>query len=241
MAIYLQLGAGVGDLDYSADYRDGFSRFVKNLNLRITDKVIVVEANPFNIERLKESWSRFPEVSVLNLAVIPNGTTSSSEVDLYYVSQDAPFFQIASLDKSHVQKHFPDSDILSMPVKVFEISHLLNSYCGLERIELLALDIEGLDLRVIQSLDFEKHDIHKISFERTHAGQLSRDVSKKLRSFGYVRAGSGMDPHNSDVLWVKPRGYQERFSCFVKNFRHSMWEVQIPLRHKLKSQFQRQL
>jgi hypothetical protein len=67
MEIYIQLGAGVGDKDIATNYKDGFTGFVKNKKLNINDKIILVEANPFNINKLKECWFKFENLKeILN-------------------------------------------------------------------------------------------------------------------------------------------------------------------------------
>ena len=62
MSLYIQIGAGVGDQDKSTNYEDGFTNFVKNKNINDKDKILVVEANPMNIEKLnKLSWDKLKE------------------------------------------------------------------------------------------------------------------------------------------------------------------------------------
>ena len=52
--IYVHIGAGAGDLDAGALFRDGFSEFVKK-NDDQNKKIYLVEANPSNISKLKIS------------------------------------------------------------------------------------------------------------------------------------------------------------------------------------------
>ena len=46
--IFIHIGAGVGDLDSSVNFRDGFSEYVKK-NKSEEKRIYVVEANPKNI------------------------------------------------------------------------------------------------------------------------------------------------------------------------------------------------
>ena len=238
MKCYVQVGAGAGDLDWSAGFRDGFSKFVKSIELLDSDKVLVVEANRLNIPTLSESWVDVSQVEIFNLAITAIETKSNDSVEIFWSPQDGPYFQISSINREHVESFYPKSEIRSFFVPSMSMNDFLRAHCEGFEIELLALDIEGLDLLVMQSLDLAHFRIHKISFEKSHGkNHLLQSVDQKLSSFGYRRAGSGMDPHNSDVLWVKPKGQFELLQIVFAHILHRFWEIQIPLRHRLKSIF----
>ena len=52
--IFIQIGAGAGDLDKRANCRDGFTEFIKKLPKNRIKKIILVEPNPINIQLLRE-------------------------------------------------------------------------------------------------------------------------------------------------------------------------------------------
>jgi hypothetical protein len=235
MSIYIQLGAGAGDQDHFANFRDGFSRYVKERDIANDDKIILVEANFFNLSTLASAWQDFPTAEISQIAITAGEYRALQEIDFFYVAEDAPFFQVASIKKSHVEKFYPDAEMLSFSVQAMEINEFLKEKCGINRIELLAIDIEGMDLLVMEDLDLSVFNIHLISFEKSHASLELKRISKKLKNFGYRRGGSGMDPHNSDVLWVKPDSLYEVVYYSIRHLRHRLWEIQIPLRHYLKS------
>ena len=54
MSYFIQIGAGAGDRDERLDFKDGFTNFIKNKELNKNDKILLVEANPLNIKKLKE-------------------------------------------------------------------------------------------------------------------------------------------------------------------------------------------
>jgi FkbM family methyltransferase len=234
MSLYIQIGGGVGDQDYSAGLKDGFKSYIRNQALAPDDQVKVIEANPLIIDRLKESWSDCPQAQVLHIAITAEEFPSSSEIEFFYSPNDAPFYQISSTIKSHVEKYYPDSHISSFSVPVLNINDFLSQFHDFLSIELLATDIEGLDTAVIGAIDLDRFSIHQLSFEKTHAKHQYQDLIRKLKKYGYKRAGMGMDPHNSDVLWILPNTKLESLKCFFSNFFHFLWEIQIPFRHKLK-------
>ena len=237
MSLYIQIGGGVGNQDPSAGLKDGFMSFIRRSALAADDEVIVIEANPLLIDRLRQSWSDCPQAKVLHLAITADDFLASSEIELFYSQDDAPFYQISSTIKSHVEKFYPDSNISSFKVPVLGINDFLSSFQDFSSIELLATDIEGLDTDVIGAIDLDRFSIYQLSFEKSHAKHHYQDLIKKLKQYGYRKAGMGMDPHNSDVLWIRPRTKLESLKCFFSNFFHFLWESQIPFRHKLKKYY----
>ena len=59
MSYYIQIGAGVGDQDARVNFKDGFTKFVKNIKLDKNDKILLIEANPLNIKKLQECWKNY--------------------------------------------------------------------------------------------------------------------------------------------------------------------------------------
>jgi hypothetical protein len=160
-------------------------------------------------------------------------------IKLYYSLDDGPHFTISSTLKSHVKKFYSESSIRSFLVPCLDINSFLKLTCRGNQIELLALDIEGIDILILNELDLLQFDIHKISFEKSHGGNELKELERKLRSSGYRKAGMGMDPHNSDVLWVKPISLRECFEISIINLKHNCWEFQIPARHFIKTKIRK--
>ena len=159
---------------------------------------------------------------------------TNDTIELFYSIDDGPHYTISSTLKEHVEKFYIASSIRSFSVPCLDINSFLKLKCQESRIEMLATDIEGMDVPVLNDLDLSQFDIHKISFEKSHGGNDFKSLKKKLRSAGYRKAGTGMDPHNSDVLWIQPNGFKERVVIYIINLKHNCWEIQIPARHFLK-------
>ena len=66
---FVHIGAGAGDLDPAANYRDGFTELVKNHKTK-NKNVFVVEANPINIKKLKKCWKNYKSVKIYNFAIV---------------------------------------------------------------------------------------------------------------------------------------------------------------------------
>lgn len=195
--IFVQVGAGCGDLDARANYRDGFTEFIKSLPRDRIKKIILVEPNPINIPLLRECWKDYPEAVIFQCGIVPNNFNCNI-MELYYCPLDAPHYQVASINKDHVIKHYGNNCQLE--------KHLINTttldkLIGNDFIELLSLDIEGIDAEVLLDINFSNIKVKYLSFEFIHLGQRESDVIKHLMVNNYVFIGYGADHNGYDYLF----------------------------------------
>ncbi|WP_145596901.1 FkbM family methyltransferase [Candidatus Pelagibacter sp. FZCC0015] len=203
---FVHLGAGAGDQDSRANFRCGFTEFIKK-KYDNKSKVFVVEANKLNIEKLKFCYRNYKNINIHNIAI---STKNLEELTFYYAKDDAPHFQVCSSDFDHVKKNYPNSDIEKFTVKSFTINNFFENN-SINEIDYLSIDIEGLDFEVIMSIDFSKYNIKNISIEYLH---LTKNQKKKLISFltksGYSYCGFGYDHNNFDYLFCKKKIFWNR-------------------------------
>lgn len=216
--LFLQIGAGVGNRDPRTSFRDGFTEFIKGLELTANDRVVLVEPNPENVELLKECWSAVECASIVQLAVVPRDH-SERVLTLWYASEDGPHFQIASHDKTHVARHYPQGTFRSFDVTALPIDVLINQVREETSLELMGIDVEGLDAEILLSVDWLATDFHAVSFESLHMGEAEVQVRQVLHDAGYVSAGVGLDVHGLDSLVIKPDSPRLRFLT-------RFWEVE---------------
>ncbi len=95
---FLHIGGGAGDLDPAANFKDGFSEFVKKYKTK-NKNIFIVEANPSNILTLKKSWTIYQSVKIFNLAIT---NKKSKKLKFFFSEQDAPFYQLFSTNFNHV-------------------------------------------------------------------------------------------------------------------------------------------
>ncbi len=200
--IFVQIGAGAGDLDVRANCRDGFTEFIKKLPRDQIKKIILVEPNPFNIPLLRQCWKDYEEAVIYELGIVPKNI-ANEDIEFYYCPDDGPHFQVASIMKEHVQKHYGDNcklEKIVIPTKNLEnfIKEITT-----EEIELLALDIEGIDAEVILDLDFTNINIKKLSFEHIHLQNKKMDVIGHLENNHFEYHGIGLDHNGFDYLFCK--------------------------------------
>ena len=151
---FVHIGAGAGDRDPSSGFRDGFSEYVKNHKSK-TKKIIVVEANPKNIKKLKETWKKYKNTRILNYAIIPNNSKKKT-IKLYYSEDDAPHYQLLSSDIDHIKRYFPNSKIKFLFAKTMKIKSLLQKNLKDVSIESFSIDVEGADFDIVMDIDLKK-------------------------------------------------------------------------------------
>jgi len=199
--IFIQIGAGAGDLDQRAYFRDGFTEFIKKKERNSIKKIILVEPNPLNIPLLRECWKDYPEAVIYQLGIVPNDY-KYDYITLYYCPLDAPHYQVASINKSHVQKHYGDNcELQQFIIGVKHLHDFINEVTT-EEIELLALDIEGIDAEILLDIDFNKLKLKYLSFEYNHLNENKDRVLNHLNNNKYTFLGLGLDHNGFDYLYI---------------------------------------
>ena len=120
--IFFHIGGGAGDLDPAANFRDGFSEFVKSHKSK-NKNIFIIEANPSNINKLKKSWKKYRSVRIFNIAISSN---NNKRLKFFYSEKDAPHYQLFSSDINHIKRHFPESKIKTKFIKAITINNFLD-------------------------------------------------------------------------------------------------------------------
>jgi FkbM family methyltransferase len=218
---YVFLGCGVGDLDPTANYRCGFTEFIKN-NYAIKDNIYLVEANKKNIFLLKKCWENFENVHIFNLAIAKNEHYEGRN-KLYYSEESAPHYQTCSTDIEHVKKFHPEGcHIKSFTVESISLNKFIDRNIKTKNIDYLSIDLEGIDYDVIMNLNLAKYDIKNISIEFAHMSRRQiRSMISKFNSFGYSYIGYGYDLYNLDYLFTKKKLILNQLLSYVLTFTRS--------------------
>ena len=206
--VFIQVGAGAGDLDKSTMrngvMRDGFTDFVKGLPRDRINKIILVEPNPLNIPLLKECWKDYPESVIYEIGIVPK-IYEGSTIDFYYCPSDGPHYQVASIMKSHIYKHYGENcELNKFIIPVMYIKDFLTQVTS-DEIELLSLDIEGIDAEILLDIDFNALQLKYLSFEHLHLGRDRANVIRHLNDSNYKFLGLGVDHNGYDYLFVNGR------------------------------------
>lgn len=214
MKIYVQVGAGAGDKDSRANFRDGFTEYIKKLDKSLIGRILLIEPNPINIPFLRECWEDYPQAEFFNIGICLK-VSLEKFINFYYAEEDGPNYQVFSMSMDHVQKHYPNQVLKESIVECITLDEFIKKNIAHNEIELLALDIEGIDAEILMETDFKKINCHQISFEYLHLGDKSKMVAETLVNGNYKFIGKGLDHNGYDYLYEK----QTRAifpSCFRK-------------------------
>jgi FkbM family methyltransferase len=205
---FIQIGAGAGDQDSRAGFRDGFTELIKSQNLTAADRIILVEPNPFNIPALGKCWEKYSIAEIHQVGIVEKNIAGIS-LPFYFTELDAPHFQVASFNPQHVLKHYREldiSDLTKVDVSTIDLSSFVQQVTNGSTITLLALDIEGLDSEVILDTDFSAINVRLVSFEHLHLGASKLKVQHHFDSCGFEMVGPGVDHNGYDWLYRKTTG-----------------------------------
>ena len=216
--IYVHIGAGAGDLDAGAHFRDGFSEFVKE-NDDQNKKIYLVEANPSNISKLKESWKDYRNVEIFNFAITAS-KFYEKKIKFYYSLNDAPHYQQFSSNIEHVKKNYKDLDKIKFKyIDSVKINDFLYKNFKNEIINFFSIDIEGMDYDVIQDINLKEYEIINFSFEHLHLNFYQKiKVFKKFLKFDYSYNGSGIDHNDFDWTFKKKKNIWNNIIFFFLIF-----------------------
>ena len=218
MPYFIQIGAGAGDQDERLDFKDGFTKFVKE-KINNENNILVVEANPHNLKKLKDCWKNYSNVRIFNIAIV-DSHYKKDDIKLYYTESDAPCYQITSINKEHVKKHYPNDKIIELNVRSQKINDFLIEKTKLENIEYLAIDVEGIDYDLLMDIDFDKLKIKNISFEFIHLNKEQiKNIFNRLIKNGFTYTGKGFDINGYDLMFKKKINFFSKLKTNYKLYR----------------------
>jgi len=205
--IFVHLGAGAGDLDERANFRCGFTEFIKK-NVKSNDKIFILEANPKNIPKLIDCYKDFSNANIYNLGI---SIYNEKNLNFYYTDDDAPHYQVCSTKIEHIKKHYPNSIIKKFEIMSLSINEFFKEKIKENVIDYLSIDLEGIDFDALMSINMKTFDIKNISIEFIHLKSLEKKkMIKHLNQNGYSYVGNGYDHNNFDFLFKRKKIFLNR-------------------------------
>jgi len=130
--------------------------------VKSNDFLLLIEPFEMHNDSLKECYNFVNNLHIENIVIVDNEEIEN--VDFYFHNDD--HMEQSSLSKEHLYKHFSDNiNVINKKCKT--INKLFDSY-NLKDIDILFIDAEGFDDKIIKSIDFEKYNIKRIFYENTH-------------------------------------------------------------------------
>ncbi|VAW71542.1 hypothetical protein MNBD_GAMMA12-3561 [hydrothermal vent metagenome] len=194
---FIQIGASDG-LRW-----DPFRRFI------IRDKWngIFVEPLPYVFEILKSNYAyrKKQNLKFVNAAI---STNDNDHIDIWSYSDDFCnslslegslfYLRKSSLDKKHVESSLQSFDTIDdkiecFRVKCLSINSLVEEYWGNNQLDIILIDAEGHDDKIVRTIDFKKLNPKAILFESHNLGTRKQEIHDYLSENGYTVSNVGGD------------------------------------------------
>jgi FkbM family methyltransferase len=163
-------------------------------------KLLLVEANPLNIETLKLCYKDFENCIIENAAIVIDDNIETVPFH-YSVNDGHNGYEVSSVIKKHVADYYDESSIRSIDMKCYSLEKILNKH-NITDIDYLFIDVEMLDADIILSFPLEKYNIKNIQIEYLHIGDKVEAVERKMSAFNYIKV-DGIDAQGYDKLFIK--------------------------------------
>jgi FkbM family methyltransferase len=158
---------------------------------------------PYVFERLKRNYADVPRVRLANVAIAEQDGPvrfhhlTAPPDDLAAAGLPDWYDGIGSLSREHLLthgRHFPDLEnrLVATEVEGLTYASLLARH-GLGHVDLLVIDTEGHDARIVRSIDFGDPP-RLVVYEHFHLERAEREAAAgHLRAAGYELMEEGFD------------------------------------------------
>lgn len=170
---------------------DEFLKFVQS-QLGV-DKILLVDPMHHHDDIVAHYYDGIPYELVHKCCV---GKVTEPTIEFYCSGDNGGYGAVSSTDPRHILRH-GQKIIDQFSVEAVLLNDLLDER-GLHKVEVLAVDAEGLDADIIMSLDLDRFDIKFITFEQIHTN--AKGCIEFLKKHGYVQ--SSLDPFK-DIVFEK--------------------------------------
>ena len=163
----IQLGTNIAN--------DDFANIVKSLDKSKINNLILVEPLDvcnYNISRCYKDYNFIIENVAIN-------TDPFIKKETFYVSK---LNFLSSLKQGHIEKHNTREIPKQIQIDAITINELFEKH-RIHYVDILFVDCEGIDDKIIKSIDFDKYDIDKIYYEHIHID--NDDLISFLNKRGY--------------------------------------------------------
>jgi FkbM family methyltransferase len=164
---------------------DDVNQFCKSVKPSL---ILLVEPFDIHIEEIKRNYNSLNNVIIESIAI--HYDKNIREAEFFYTELDGPVrgptcsFQVSSLLPEHLIKHgYKPNSLKAIQVPCLTLNELFIKY-NLSEIDYLFIDIEGVDLEVLKSIDFNKFKIHNIQIEHLHLDKS--DLFSFMKQRGYI-------------------------------------------------------
>lgn len=169
----------------------GYDDFTSLIETKKIDLLILVE--PFEEHNLSlgECYKHLENVYIENVIIVDDEKLTESII--YFHKEDTTHlnsYELASLNKYHslkIRNHYKENDICERRLRSMTINQLLTKY-NLRKIDILFVDTEGYDDKIIESLDFENFAIDEIYYENLHIDSFKLKLFLETKNYNITKS-----------------------------------------------------
>ena len=174
-SVVLQIGA------FDGRKNDPLHEYITRYHLR----GVLVEPMPDAFATLKDTYRLEPRVRLENVAI----SHADGTRPLFYIRRDAPELpawapMLASFDRDVLLRHAAQIPHIAGLSETTDVTCLtlqtLLERTGLERVDILQIDVEGWDYEVLKQVDFRRMKPAVINYEHAHLGADDADAAIAL-------------------------------------------------------------
>lgn len=165
---------------------------------------IFIEPVGYLFKRLRRNYGSSNRFIFERKAIAPD----RGAVEFFYVSEKAkaelgetlPYWydQLGSFDKNHILKHLNgilEPYVLSERINTVPLQDIFDKH-KVRRIDLLHIDTEGHDYKVLSTIDFSRYKPAVILYEHVHLSDVEREYAESLLK----KNGYSCRQYGGDVL-----------------------------------------
>jgi len=175
----VQLGANRGS--------DSLFRYLEQHKDEV-ELLVLVEPFQLHLDILEACYKDYDSAIIENVAVRPT-FIKKEELTIFYYKEDGPAYHVASINPSHIYKHYGNVQLDSFTIPSLTIGQILDKH-GLKELDWLLVDVEGLDAELILDFDWNSYRIKRVDVEHLHLGNDSWKVMELFESLGYTKIES---------------------------------------------------
>ena len=177
--IVVQIGTNNGNDDVCA--------FVK-ANANDVTTCILVEPLEILNDQIRQNYANINNVIIENIGIVADPIVTEQE---FFYEENSDNYQVSSLIEHHTNISVKSSNrIVKKIIKVMNINDLFVKY-NLDVVDHLFVDAEGMDIDIINSINFSQFTIKNILFESAHSdGNWNKSdkynmLIQKLKTLNY--------------------------------------------------------
>lgn len=149
------------------DCNDHVLEYIKT-NFNKVNKLVLIDPVKNKLENCSELYKEFTNIDIVLVHSAITPKNKDTKINLFYSTDDVGR-QHTSFNRQHLVAHlWPIHTIRKVRCKAKSINKIFEEF-NLKTVDRLYVDTEGLDVQIINSINFDKWDIPYIRFESGHS------------------------------------------------------------------------